>query len=43
LENVVRARFLSLGIGAYYRMGPQTLPDPLDNLAVKLVLGFSGL
>lgn len=33
--------FLAIGIGAYYRYGPNQLPDAFDNFAIKLSSKFS--
>jgi hypothetical protein len=40
IDNLLRSGFSSFGIGAFYRLGPNAFPDPLDNLAVKLTLGL---
>ena len=44
LANVVKLTSLGLGLGAYYRMGPNQLPTIKQNVAVKLVISsiFSG-
>ena len=33
--------FLAVGIGAYYRYGPNQLAEPFDNFAIKLSSKFS--
>lgn len=40
LDNLLRSGFSGFGIGAYYRFGPNSLPDPIDNLAVKATMGL---
>jgi hypothetical protein len=40
IDNLLRSGFSSFGVGAFYRLGPNAFPDPLDNLAVKLTLGL---
>ena len=41
LNNLLRSGFSSLGIGAFYRLGPYANVTPKDNLAVKLSLGIA--
>ncbi len=38
LNNLLKASFLELGVGAYYRYGPYTLPNMSDNFAFKLTI-----
>lgn len=40
LDNLLRSGFTGLGVGAFYRFGPNSLPDALDNLALKVTLGL---
>lgn len=40
IDNLLRSGFTGFGVGAYYRLGPNSLPDAADNLAVKLTLGL---
>lgn len=42
LDNLVRMNFTGFGIGAFYRLGPETLPRWQDNLALKLSLALGG-
>lgn len=41
IEDLLRFGFNAFGVGAYYRYGPYALPAFADNLAVKLVLGYT--
>ncbi len=41
IENILRSGFTSLGVGGFYRYGPNALPDAKDNFAVKLTAGFA--
>ncbi len=41
IDNLLRSGFTGLGIGAFYRLGPQAFPDAMDNLAVKATLGLA--
>ncbi len=41
LENLLKSGFTSLGVGAFYRYGPNALPALGDNLAWKLAVGFA--
>lgn len=38
LNNIVKASFTQLGIGAFYRYGPYAFSQPLDNLVVKFTV-----
>lgn len=38
LDNLLRSRFIGIGMGAFYRLGPNSLSDTGDNVAVKLSL-----
>jgi hypothetical protein len=40
LDNLLRSGFTGLGVGAFYRVGPNSLPDAWDNLALKVTLGL---
>lgn len=40
LDNLLTMGFTGIGLGAFYRFGPNALPEPEDNLALKLSLGF---
>ena len=40
LDNLLRSGFTGLGVGAFYRVGPYSLPDSWDNLALKVTLGL---
>ena len=40
IDNILRTGFTGIGVGAYYRMGPNSLPDATDNLAVKVTVGL---
>lgn len=40
LDNLLRSGFTGLGVGVFYRLGPYSLPDAVDNLAVKVTLGL---
>ncbi|MEX1132203.1 MAG: DUF5686 family protein [Flavobacteriales bacterium] len=40
LDNLLRSGFTGLGVGAFYRLGPNSLPDAWDNLALKVTLGL---
>lgn len=40
LDNLLRSGFTGLGVGAFYRLGPYSLPNAWDNLAVKVTLGL---
>lgn len=41
LNKLVKFNFIAIGIGGYYRYGPYSLPETLDNLTVKLTSKFS--
>jgi hypothetical protein len=41
LDNLLRSGITGLGVGIFYRLGPNSLPDAVDNLAVKVTLGFA--
>ncbi len=41
IDNLLRLGFTGFGVGAYYRMGPNTLPETMDNLAVKVTIGLA--
>lgn len=38
IDQLLRNNLIGIGIAALYRFGPYTLPDPTDNLALKLSL-----
>jgi len=38
VDQLLKTNLVGLGIGAFYRFGPYTLNDPIDNLAIKLSL-----
>lgn len=40
IDNLLRMGFTGIGVGAFYRMGPSSLPDAMDNLAVKATIGL---
>lgn len=40
LNRLLSSTFSGLGIGFYYRYGAQSLPEPIDNLAIKLTSKF---
>lgn len=40
VDNLVTSGFSGFGVGAYWRFGPNRLPQALDNLAVKATLGL---
>tara|TARA_R110002050_G_scaffold49886_5_gene115653 strand:+ start:3550 stop:6033 length:2484 start_codon:yes stop_codon:yes gene_type:complete len=40
LNRLLVSSFSGLGIGIYYRYGAQSLPEPIDNLAIKLTSKF---
>ncbi len=40
VDQVLRSGFTGFGVAAFCRLGPNSLPEPLDNLAVKLSLGL---
>lgn len=40
IDNLLRMGFTGIGVGAFYRMGPNSLPDAMDNLAVKATIGL---
>ncbi|MEO8589890.1 MAG: DUF5686 family protein [Flavobacteriales bacterium] len=40
VDNLFKLGFTSFGVGAFYRLGPLALEDPMDNLAVKLSLSL---
>lgn len=40
LDDLLRSRFVGIGVGAFYRMGPNSLNDTWDNLALKLSLSL---
>lgn len=40
LDNLIRIGFTSFGVGGFYRVGPNSFEDAMDNLAVKLTLGI---
>jgi flagellin-like hook-associated protein FlgL len=41
VDNLLKFGFASFGVGAYYRYGPYALPDPGDNIAVKVTAGYA--
>ncbi len=40
LDNLLRSNITAFGVGIFYRMGPNTLPEPVDNLALKLTMSL---
>lgn len=40
IDALLRMGISGFGLGAYYRLGPNALPDAMDNLALKLTVGF---
>ena len=40
IDNLLRMGFTGIGVGAFYRMGPNDLPGAMDNLAVKATIGL---
>jgi hypothetical protein len=40
LLNLVKSGYTTFGLGAFYRYGAYSKPTTLENLAVKLVIGF---
>lgn len=40
LNRLYTSFFSGVGLGFYYRYGAQSLPEPIDNLAIKLTLKF---
>ncbi len=40
LDNLLRSSFVGIGFGAFYRMGPNSLLEAWDNLALKLSLSL---
>ncbi|MEZ4738844.1 MAG: DUF5686 family protein [Flavobacteriales bacterium] len=38
IDHLLKMGFTGFGVGAFYRMGPNALPDPMDNWAFKLTL-----
>ncbi len=41
IDNVLNLGLMRLGVGAFQRLGPHAFLEPIDNLTVKLVLGFA--
>ncbi|HXP52003.1 MAG TPA: DUF5686 family protein [Bacteroidia bacterium] len=41
LNNLIKENFVSLGVGAYYRYGPYSLPSMSNNFAFKFTVGFA--
>lgn len=40
VDNLLRMNFTAFGVGAFYRLGPETWPRWQDNLALKVTLGL---
>jgi hypothetical protein len=40
LNRLFTSSFAGIGLGFYYRYGAQTLPEPIDNLAIKFTSKF---
>ena len=40
LNRLYTSLFTGIGLGFYYRYGAQSLPEPIDNLAIKLTIKF---
>ena len=38
--HLIKNSFTTYGVGVFYRYGPYQKPNPIDNLAVKLVLSI---
>ena len=38
IDNLYKANFIGLGLGAFYRMGPYAFADAWDNVALKLAV-----
>lgn len=41
IDNVLHLGLLRLGVGAFQRLGSEAFPEAIDNLTVKLALGFA--
>lgn len=41
VDNIIKAGIVKLGLSAFYRYGPYSYEDILDNFAFKLNIGFS--
>ena len=41
IDNLLRSGFTGFGAGVFYRFGPLALPEPGDNLAVKVTAGLA--
>ena len=41
IDDLLKLGFSGFGVGAYYRFGPEQLPNAADNFAYKLTLGLS--
>jgi hypothetical protein len=41
INNIIKSGITGLGLGGFYRYGPNALEDPLDNIAVKISVGFT--
>lgn len=41
LNKLLKFNFVALGLGTYYRYGPYSLPETLDNFTIKLTSKFS--
>jgi hypothetical protein len=40
-NNLLNQAFMGYGLGAFYRMGPYTLPKTIDNFAFKMTVRFN--
>ncbi len=40
VNNIINLNFYSLGAGAFYRYGPYSFPDAIDNLSAKFTITF---
>ena len=41
LNNIISSAFSGIGVGFFYRYGPYALPEPADNLKIKLTATFA--
>jgi hypothetical protein len=41
VDNLLKSGFSGFGVGAFYRLGPEQLPDASDNLALKLTMSLA--
>ncbi|MBK7285649.1 MAG: hypothetical protein IPI95_00245 [Flavobacteriales bacterium] len=38
IDDLYKANFIGLGVGAFYRIGPYAFPEASDNVALKLAV-----